>query len=187
MAQLQSGLTKMRLILKKNQAQLGFTLIELMITIVVLALLLFIGSSLTSAWIDRNQVNNGLSSLKNAVSQAKSAALRNTNDQPTEHPAASVCFDRQNNKVNIVRAAQFTTNACLVSADSTPTQNYVLQSFPLAQGITLTANSGNFECLAFNSSGVLVEATGLAGACSNQTNLKIDIEKNDEKAQIQVN
>lgn len=177
----------MRLILETHQAQRGFTLIELMITIAVLALLLFIGSALTSAWIDRSQVNNGLSSLKNAVSQAKSAALRNTNDQPTEHPAASVCFDNQNNTINVVRATQFTTNACLVSANSTPTQNYVLQSFTLAKGIELKENSIDFECLAFNSSGVLVVASGLTGSCSNQTNLKIDIEKNDEKAQIQVN
>lgn len=167
--------------------QRGFTLIELMITIAVLSILLMIGSTLTSAWVDRSQVNNSLSALKNAVFQAKSAALRNTNNQPTDYPAVSVCFDRQKNTINVVRAAAYTTNACLASIDNSPFQNYILQSYPIAKGIELKTNSIDFECLVFNSSGVLILAAGITTTCLNDTNLKIDIEKNNEKANIQVN
>lgn len=165
----------------------GFTLIELMITIAVLSILLLIGSALTSAWVDRSQVNNSVSALKNAVFQAKSAALRNTNDQPTNYPAVSVCFDRETNTINVVRAAAYTPNACLASIDNTPSQNYILQSYPIASGIALKTNAIDFECLAFNSSGVLILATGITTTCLNDANLKIDIEKNNEKANIQVN
>lgn len=167
--------------------QQGFTLIELMITLVILAVLLFMGTNLTRSWVDRSQVDGAMASVKNAVSQAKSAALRNTNNQPTNYAAASVCYDQTNNTLNVVRAAREANNACLVTTEDAPEQNYILNRFPLAKGITLKVGNTNFECLSFNSAGVLVSADGVNGTCSNQLNLKIDVEKNDEEVQVSIN
>ncbi len=44
----------------------GFTLVELMITILIMTILLLMGTSLTSSWITRSQVNNASSILKNS-------------------------------------------------------------------------------------------------------------------------
>mgnify|MGYP005830621547 CR=1 FL=1 len=74
---------------KQHPAQSGFTLIELMITITVMTIVLFMGSSLTSAWIDQSQVNNATSSIQSAISQAKALALCNTNNTPLTAAAAS--------------------------------------------------------------------------------------------------
>lgn len=177
----------MPLLNSRNFTQRGLTLIELMITISILIFLLFVGSSLTNAWVARSQIDNGISSLKNAVFQARAAALRNTNDQPTSYPAVGVCWDASKKEINIVRAASYSTDACLVAVGNTPAQNYILQTFALSNGITLTVNNSAFECLAFNSSGILVAATGTSGACSIQSNLEIKIEKNNENAQIKIN
>lgn len=174
-------------LLKTPFSQHGFTLIELMITITVLAFLLFIGSSLTRAWVDRSQVDNGFSSLKNAIFQARSAALRNTNNQPTSYPAATVCYDKTVNKINIVRSAAYATNPCLVSNDNDPSQNYLLQELPLAKDVKLKVSGNDFNCLAFNSAGVIVAAAASSGACSNQSGLVIRIEKNDENTSYAVN
>ena len=185
--QSQIGRNKMSSLKNSKTPQRGFTLVELMITISILVFLLFIGSSLTSAWIDRSQVDNGISSLKNAVFQAKTAALRNTNNQATTSPAVSVCWDADKHEITIVRAAANGTNACLVDVNNTPSQNYILHAFSVSKGIVLTVGNSVFECLAFNSSGILVAATGTSGACSIQSNLEIKIEKNNENAQIKIN
>ena len=173
--------------LAAGRQQYGFTLIELMITLVVLAILLLLGTNLTRSWIDRSQVDGGMASVKNAVSQAKSAALRNTNNQPTSYAAASVCFDSNNNTLNVVRAASQANNACLITTEDAPEQNYILNRFALAKGVTLKVGNADFECLSFNSAGVLVDAVGSNASCSNQLSLKIDIEKNDEKVQVSIN
>lgn len=166
--------------------QKGFTLVELMITLVIIAILLFMGTSLSRSWIDRTQVDSSTASLKNAISQAKSSALRNTNNQPTNYAAASVCYDQENNILNVVRAASYANNACLITADS-PEQNYILNQLPLAKAVSLKVSTADFKCLSFNSAGVLVDAVGISGSCTNQLSLKIDIEKNNEKVQVSIN
>lgn len=165
----------------------GFTLIELMITIAVLAILLFVGSSLTRAWVDRSHVDSAISAVKNATFQARAAALRNTNNQPSTLAAASVCFDRANQSILVVRAARLATDGCTPSATNATNENYILQSIPLAKNVNLTVNSADFNCLAFNSAGILVNSSYSSQPCSNLSNFKIDIEKNEEVAYVQIN
>lgn len=167
--------------------QSAFTLIELMITIAVLSILLFVGSSLTRSWVDRGNVDNAASAFKNATLQARAAALRNTNNQPTTHAAVSVCYDPTNQLILVVRAAYLATDGCSANLTNSSLQNYILQSTPISNGINLKVNGSNFNCLAFNSAGMTVDSKYATNSCSNVSNLKIDIEKNNEKAQFQVN
>ena len=167
--------------------QHGFTLIELMITIAILAILLFVGSSLTRAWVDRGHVDSAISAVKNATFQARAAALRNTNNQPSAFAAASVCFDRTNQKILVVRAAQFATDSCTPSASNATDGNYILQSIPLDINVNLTVNSADFNCLSFNSAGILVNSSYSTQACSNFPDIKITITKNKEIADVQIN
>ena len=169
------------------KTQRGFSLIELMMTVTILAILLFIGSSLSRAWVDRGHVNDAMAVVKAAVLQAKSAALRNTNNQPNSYAAASVCYDSVTSSINVVRAAAYANNACMVLAENSPEQNYILKTMKLAQGIRLSIDEADFDCLAFNASGVLVNAVGVSATCANQENIKVVIEKNDEHAEVQIN
>ncbi|WP_159516611.1 prepilin-type N-terminal cleavage/methylation domain-containing protein [Acinetobacter sp. 18QD2AZ41W] len=156
----------------------GFTLIELMITITVLSILLLIGSALTRSWVDRSQINSGISTLKNTVAQAKTAALRNTNNQPLNHPAVSVCWNALSHTLSVLRLAQNSSDLCNVaSADHT-----VLFNSSLAQGIVIRQDQTAFQCLAFNAAGVLIAPAG--SSCVNSSSLSLKVEKNNENAEF---
>ena len=113
--------------------QHGFTLIELMITITILAILLVMGSSLTQTWIDRSQVNNTITIVKNTMLQAKVAALRNPYNSLSNTPSVSVCLD-SSNILHIIRANIASTEPC----STTSANNSLLQSTPLASDDSLS-------------------------------------------------
>lgn len=158
--------------------QTAFTLIELMITITILTLLLFMGSTLTRSWIDRSQVTSALSTLKNSITKAKVAALRNSDNQPLSNPAATVCVDNTTHQINVVRALIHSTNSCDISSAN----NKLLHSLPIAEGILIKQGSTQVDCLSFNSAGILLTTA----SCSANTNLTFTVEKNDETADINI-
>ncbi|SEM00236.1 pilus assembly FimT family protein [Acinetobacter sp. DSM 11652] len=167
--------------------QLGFTLIELMITIVVLAILLFVGTSLTRAWVDQSHVDGALAGIKNATYQARSAAIRNTNNQESSLAAASVCIDKTHQEIRVIRVAKDNTDACSTSDGNSPDQNYILQKIPYASNVFFKVNNTEFYCLSFNSNGMLVAASSASATCNSNLNLTVTVEKNNESANIQIN
>lgn len=160
-----------------SNTQRGITLIELMIVITVLAILLFMGTSLTRSWIDRSQVNSTLNILKNNVQQAKVMALRNPENQALNQAAIHLCLDETHNSLHIVRPKADTTNECDLSSSN----NVVLQSTSLATDVFIQHAGSPLECLAFNAAGVLV-STG--GHCASQSQLRFKVGKNNESADI---
>lgn len=156
----------------------GFTLVELMITITVLSIILFMGVSITQSWIDRSQVNNAINILKNSITQAKTAAIRNTNNQAMGQPAVSLCV--QNNQLLIIRNKNNdATNCSLTNANNT-----LLKKSELAKDILIKQNNAAFNCIAFNSVGMVTQVTGTT--CSTNSNLSFVVEKNNETANITV-
>lgn len=159
--------------------QQGFTLIELMISITILAILLVMGASLTQQWVDRSQVNSTMTILKNTMLQAKVAALRNPVNSLSNRPSVSVCLDN-NNALNIIRANALSDTPCdLSSADNT-----LLQSTPLANGISIKHGTLLFACLSFNSRGMVT--TNTDPNCSTLTHLDFEVKKNHERADIKI-
>lgn len=168
--------------MKKTQffpQQQGFTLIELMISITILAILLVMGSSLTQTWIDRSQVNNTMTIVKNTMSQAKVAALRNPNNSLSSTPSVSVCLD-SSNTLHIVRANVANSTPCSLSSAN----NTLLQSTALANGINIKHGTALFACLSFNSRGMITGNTD--PNCSTLTHLDFEVKKNNEIANIKV-
>ena len=159
--------------------QLGFTLIELMITITILAILLVMGSSLTQTWIDRSQVNNTITIVKNTMLQAKVAALRNPYNSLSNTPSVSVCLD-SSNILHIIRANIASTEPC----STTSANNSLLQSTPLASGISIKHGTVLFACLSFNSRGMITPNTD--PNCSTLTHLDFEVKKNHESADIKI-
>lgn len=159
----------------KNHFQAGFTLVELMIVVGLLALLMMVGSSLTSSWVAGAQVNSAASSLKSAVYQARIAALRNTGNKNIDQPAASVCIDGDNVKV-IAIANNTTTEVC------ESVYNRPIQKMPYADGIVFKQNGAAISCMTFNPAGLVLSFPG----CSNNLAHKIEIEKSGEKVEVDV-
>lgn len=159
--------------------QHGFTLIEMMISITILAILLVMGSSLTQTWLDRSQVNSAITVLKNSMAQAKAAALRNPNNALLNTPSVSVCLD-SSNTLHIIRANIASTAPC----SPTSANNSLLQSTPLANGISIKHGTALFACLSFNSRGMITANTD--PNCSNLTHLDFEVKKNHESAYIKI-
>ena len=157
--------------------QHGITLIELMIVITILSILLFIGTSLTRAWIDRSQVTNTLNIISNSVQQAKVMALRNPENQPLSQTAVHLCLESSTNTLHIVRPKISTSSAC----DLSSSDNVVLQSTALASGISIQQSGNAFNCLAFNAAGVVVSS---GDPCASQRQLRFTVSKHNETADI---
>lgn len=160
--------------MKTLQKYKGFTLVELVVVISIIGVLLMAGSSLTSAWVDGSKVNNASSAFKNAVFQARIAALRNTKNKESNQPAASVCVEDGSIKVIIVGS-----NASLVCESVTSS---LAQNISISKGISITQGGAIVKCLTFSPAGLLLSFPG----CTNNTNDKITIERNDEKSEIYI-
>lgn len=156
----------------------GFTLVELMITITVLSLILFMGVSITRSWIDRSQVNNSINIIRNSLTQAKTAAIRNTDNQAMTQPAVSVCV--QNDQLLIIR----NKNNDAANCSLTNSNNTLLKKSDLAKDIRIKQGNSSFSCIAFNSVGMVTQVTGTT--CSTNSNLSFVVEKNNEIANFTV-
>ena len=153
----------------------GFTLVELMITLTILTLVLLMAASLGRSWIDRSQVTNGMVSFQTAVQQAQALALRNSQNQPFNQAAVSVCWNADQSLLQIIRAAQNSTQVCKSTAP-----NQVLQNITLSKDLAIKYGTQPFQCISFNSAGVLVLIAG--SGCVNETKSTFKVGKNNETA-----
>jgi type IV pilus assembly protein PilA len=160
-----------------TSTQRGFTLVELMITITLLTIILMMGSSLSRSWIDRSQVTNAMTVFKSSVAQAQAIALRNTNNHPITQASVSVCWDETNHIMRIIRVDTASNNVCQTNA-----QNTVLQSFSLPKGLAIKQGTTAFQCISFNSAGVVTVAT--SSGCISDTKTAFKVGKNNETADI---
>lgn len=160
-----------------SHAMQGFTLVELMITIAVLSIILMMGTALTRSWIDRSQVTHAMSAFKSAVNQAQAAALRNTNNQPTNSASVSVCWNANNSTMRIVRVAKGSQQVCQDVAENT-----VLQTISLPKGLAIQQGNIAFQCISFNSAGVVIVAA--SSNCISDTKSTFKVGKNNETADL---
>jgi len=72
----------------RRRASRGFTMIELMVTLFIIALLALMAAPLGSAWVRSAQVRLTVHRLAEAMAQAKALALRNPNAAKDDEPAA---------------------------------------------------------------------------------------------------
>lgn len=147
--------------------QVGFTLIELMITITLLGVILMMGTSLTRAWIHQSQVNSALKTVQEATTQTKAFALRNTHNTGINEPSASLCL--YNSTIKIIYG---------ICPTIEPSD--VIQTFELSKGISIKEGTDTFICMEFNYVGVVLPSS----TCTHSTNPTLTIGKNNENAEI---
>lgn len=142
-----------------NSNEAGVSLIELMVTIAILAILTVTGISLTSKWSQQAELDKAIMSLKSGMSLAKSTAMRNGSARAVTDAASQVCFN--NSSISVHEATAAAAASCL-----TPT---VFQ-YSLSNAIAIKkADSTNFSCFAFDHFGEVLSI----GNC--QTNLSLTV------------
>jgi prepilin-type N-terminal cleavage/methylation domain-containing protein len=147
----------------RNIREAGLSLIELMITITILAILVISGVAFTGQWSRQTELDKASMAFKSAISLAKATAIQNEFAKPISYPASILCFD-QNTTSLVVHKATATEAA---SCNST-----VVFTYPISQTIEIkNIDSSDFKCYAFNHFGQF--STEITGNC--KTNLMLTV------------
>ncbi|BBP74673.1 pilus assembly FimT family protein [Pseudomonas gingeri] len=128
----------------------GFTLIELMITITLFGLLLFVGVPLTQSWTNSAYQRDAAGLLKQGISRTKAIALRNQGAVQDSAPAAVLCHSGQN-----LQLFRLTAGQAIDCATTTPP----LWSSPLPAAASIQSAGVDLACVAFNNRGLAVSSS----------------------------
>ena len=133
----------------------GFTLIEIMITLTVLAFLLFLGAPLTSAWTDGAQQQTAASLLREGIGRAKAQALRNPGGvRNADEPAAALCYSNQ----TLVLYRIDRPNSGTASVNCAATSNIIWSAALPSKPAVKLSDDNSFSCSAFNNQGLPITA-----------------------------
>ena len=143
--------------------QKGISLIELMVTIAILAILVITGTSLTGLWSKQAELDKATMSLKSAMGIAKATAIRNEFALNTNQPSSQICFDEITKQLTIHKASSTGSASC-----SSP----IVFNYPLhSDTVIKNSDTSLFKCYAFNNFGQVT--TEITTNC--KTNLSLTI------------
>lgn len=149
----------------------GFTLIEMMITIGLVAFLMTLGVPLARQWVQSAHQRDAAGMLAEALGRAKALALRNPQaitDQTA--PAAAVCLIA--GKLSVVSADATKKLACGAGIQWT-------RPLPSETSVVLTTTNSPFQCVAYNERGVALVMSLGSLAC---TQAALDVNAGSEEA-----
>lgn len=142
--------------------QLGFTLIEIMIVIGLIAFLALTVSPIGGSWIRSADVQKTEGNLMEAIGRAKAAALRNPSGVVGDMPVTAICIGD--------------TLVVLQSTDNDPPNcaglvGRQLWRTTLDTGVNITAGNDSttpVSCACFNNKGLL-SSTNTCSSCASNT------------------
>lgn len=144
----------------------GFTLIELMIAIAIMALLLLAAAPFTQSWVDGTRQVRARSNLLEAVGQARALAMRNPQALTAAEAAqgaAAVVYDSATHTLCVVpRNADGTAwNMC----GTGHWRGQIANPADLSLASGADEDAAEFVCAAYDTRGVLVASSFGGSAC----------------------
>lgn len=144
--------------------QLGFTLVELMIVIAVLAFLILATVPLTGAWVQSADVTEVHGDFTEAVGRAKAAAMRNSPAITGNNPVTAICIS--NTKVlSVLENNGANTPNCTANTGKK------LWSTQLDTDVNFTSAGAAVSCMCFDNKGLLT--TQACAGCLSVTNFTV--------------
>lgn len=145
----------------------GFTLIELMVVLAIIAVLLAVGLPYTRAWVDSNRQMQARNVMWEAVTQARTQAMRNPGSVDATQAAATLTL------ASGVAQVSVTGNTTAVWSASLPTDATV-------KLVDSANNVGNaLACVAFNNRGRRLPNAASCTTGATQTRLAIGLRSQD--------
>jgi len=159
----------------------GFSLVELMVTVAVAALLLVSGVPLTRAWIQSSQARDAQGMISQGISKAKALAVRNAASITNDALAMSaVCVS--NGTLTVVTAANAATQA------NCSTSSSVVWTAQLPSGSSVQVGAttlSSLSCLAYNTRGNHVAgANSCSVPSSSMTTWKVTVAVGNESVDL---
>lgn len=143
--------------------QRGFTLIELMITLGLLAFLVLAAAPLTGEWMRGADVQRAEGDFTQAIGRAKASALRNYASSTESNPSAAVCLSGSK-ALTVLEGVAGTDLNCTGSIGST------LWNAQIDSHVSVKAGVNDFSCVCFDNKGSLTTA-GNCASCLTTTEL----------------
>ncbi|GGA44108.1 pilus assembly FimT family protein [Dyella nitratireducens] len=162
--------------IRNRGVALGFSLIELMVVIGLVAFLLTLGVPLAREWVQSAHQRDSAGKLAEALGRAKALALRNPQALTDQSlPAAAVCLIGQ--QLSVVGADTNKQIACTNQSDWT-------QQISSDASVVLTNTNIPFQCAAYNERGVLLvtSLSGLSCMQASPNHAYVDVNVGSEEA-----
>lgn len=140
----------------------GFTLVEVLIAVALIATLAFAVVPLGSSWTSSAESVNTKGVLSQAISRAKSQALRNGNKISETNAVTAVCLT--SGKVEVREASGSVTSAhCASNGGSAAWSNTI------GKTLTIKNNGQALSCMCFSTKGLLVTTPSNCSSCATTT------------------
>lgn len=158
------------MVLKMKTRSQGFTLIELMITLVILVLLLMSTVPLTQSWVNSASVMQAKTLLQQAYGRTRGLALANPAGISDGGASAYLCVVNSKIYVQPISAATCGTGS-IWSGD-----------IQASASITVGTGTTNFVCMGLSNLGLPVDLTLAGDDCTTDKTLKVSkgSEQNDK-------
>ncbi|MFO1369884.1 MAG: prepilin-type N-terminal cleavage/methylation domain-containing protein [Marinagarivorans sp.] len=144
------------------KAAAGFTLVEILIAVALIATLAFAVVPLGTSWTTSAESVNTKGVLSQAISRAKSTALRNGNKISETNAVTAVCLS--SGKVEVREASGTVTSAHCASNGGSATW-----SNKIGTTLTIKNNSQALSCMCFSSKGLLVTTPSNCTSCATSS------------------
>jgi type IV pilus assembly protein PilA len=157
----------------------GFSMIELLITIAISALLMTSAGTLTTHWIASSRVQSALGVMTQGVSRAKSIALRNPGGVSNGASAAILCISGSTVRLFAATRSPQAAATCQNSGG--------LWSAQLASTASVQVNGSTLSCLAFTNRGMPLNPASGSGSDTCPISSNVVISSASQNATVTLN
>lgn len=155
--------------------QYGFTLVELLIVVAILAFLTLAAAPLSGAWVQDADLLKVEGEFTQAIGRAKASALRNQRAALASEPVTAICVS--NTKVlTVLEGTQATAPNCGTPAG---TQLWTAQ---LDSDVSVTSSGNAVSCMCFDNRGLLT--TSSCAGCLTQSTFTLSAGSKNETVYI---
>ncbi|MBE1161863.1 pilus assembly FimT family protein [Dyella acidiphila] len=148
----------------------GLSLIELMVTLALLAFLVMVGLPLTSAWVQSAHQRDAAGMLTEGLGRAKALALRNPQGLTDQSlPVAVTCLSGRNLSVVAADASGADCSQSQQWGMQLPTDASIVQAPLLASASTTAAAAVAMQCVAFNERGIALSTSVGSLTCTSSS------------------